>query len=109
MARLRIFIPKEELLWGLEMFVLIVFCFVFKDEGTNPIHLFVFSSFPITEPGKYPKEKKKKKENCIMWKKKRGENPQTPLSDYSIAKHTNISQKCFAAILKSNCKLRKFN
>lgn len=61
MARLRIFIPKEELLWGLEVFVLIVFCFVFKDEGINPIHLFVFSFFPIIEPGKYPKGKKKKR------------------------------------------------
>lgn len=43
----------------MEVFVLIVFCFVLKDEGIDPIHLFVFSFFPLTEPGMYPKKKLK--------------------------------------------------
>lgn len=40
--------------------------------------------------------------------KEKGEKNPLPLSDYRITKHINTSQKCFAVMLKSNCKLNYF-
>lgn len=44
----------------------------------------------------------------VPCERKRGGGRNT-FAEYRISKHTNISQKCFAVMLKSNCKLNQFN
>lgn len=54
-------------------------------------------------------EKKKKGRKFYQMKEKAKKKTTTSFSDYCVTEHTNISQKGFAVMLKSNCKSNWFN
>lgn len=88
---------------GLEVCV-VFFLFQGRMRGEN--HLFnCLQFFPNNQTGKAPREKKK----IVLCERKRQGDTLKTFSGYCITKHTDISQKSFAVMLKSNCELNSFN